>query len=125
MTLESSKRESDRVRELANEYRRKGYGVHAPSNQDDVPDFLRGTNYIPDLVVQSPRENLVIEVKARRSESALKQLSNISELVNRQPGWEFVLVFVFDPDLVAAANADLVKIRELLDKATAIGAPQD
>lgn len=85
-------REMQRIRELTNEYTAKGYKVRQPRTKLDVPSFLRNEGYLPDLVVESPDENLVIEVKTSESVRQDKRISRISELVNRQPRWQFLFV---------------------------------
>jgi uncharacterized protein YutE (UPF0331/DUF86 family) len=87
-----NRRERQRVIELIREYTAKGYSVLEPSTPGDLPDFLRDRSYIPDLIVRSKGENLVVEVKSSENLAALKQLSDLSELINAQKDWQFVLV---------------------------------
>jgi hypothetical protein len=92
MKSKQPNRESQRVRQLAAEYTKKGYTVVHPRAIGDLPFFLRNANYIPDLIVTSERENLVIEVKTSKSLKEDKAISRVSDLVNRQPGWQFLFV---------------------------------
>lgn len=85
-------REASRVRELADEYSRKGYTVTLPTTRSDLPTFLRQANYLPDLIATSDDENLVIEVKTSHSMRRDKRLAEVSDLVNQQPGWQFLFV---------------------------------
>lgn len=84
--------EAQRIRELAREYELKGYKVAYPHNDTDLPIFLRDESYLPDLIVTSENENLIIEVKTSETVKRDRQISHISELVNRQPGWQFLFV---------------------------------
>jgi len=93
MSSENTNRESQRIRALATEYRRKGYKVTAPRESSDAPEFLRPLNYVPDLIATSAGENLVIEVRSRQTAKELSWLSAVAERVNAQSGWQFVLVF--------------------------------
>ncbi len=92
MSDEHTSREWQRIRELADEYGLKGYEVVYPRTKLDVPDFLRQEDYIPDLVVTSADEKLIIEVKTTESVRHDKHIAKISELVKQNPGWQFLFV---------------------------------
>lgn len=122
MKPESSSRESQRVTELANEYKSKGYEVLMPHNPRENPDFLKNSPYVPDLIVKSEEENLVIEVKSQHTSGTLNQISSIAELVNSQPGWKFVLVFTNPRSKQSTlAQPSAAKAVALLDKSIALG----
>lgn len=87
------KREQEKIKELAREYSAKGYEVILEPSSADLPDFLKSLSYHPDLIVKSPKENLVIEVKSSESISSAKSLVKFAELIKKQDGWDFVLVF--------------------------------
>lgn len=92
MTKEHTSFEWQRIRELAHEYTSKGYSVAYPRNKFDLPDFLQNEEYMPDLILRSGEENLIVEVKTSQSVRHEKHLSRISEIVNRHPGWQFLFV---------------------------------
>ncbi|WP_434588775.1 hypothetical protein J3Q09_14005 [Pseudomonas sp. R4-83] len=92
MNIEQANRELQRVRELANEYTKKGYTIVYPQSDNDLPLFLRGEGYMPDLIATSDKENLVIEVKTSKTVRHDKYISRISELVNSRPKWQFLFV---------------------------------
>jgi len=122
MNPESTSRESQRVAELANEYKSRGYDVLMPRTLKDNPAFLRDSQYIPDLIARSKDENLVIEVKSRHTSGSLDKISGIAELVNSQPGWTFVLVFTnarSTKPLLGQPNE--AKAIELLEKSITLG----
>lgn len=104
MKNEHVERESQRVRELADEYTKKGYAVVHPRSESDIPQFLRGQGYLPDLVATSNDECLVIEVKTARTVREDKKISRVSELVNRQPGWQFLFVLTNPKERTPAAT---------------------
>lgn len=117
MSTELQNREAQRVRELAVEYSRKGYDVNLPTDQSTLPQFLKEANYLPDLIVKSAAECLVIEVKTSESLRRDKRLSEVSDLVNRQPGWQFLFVLT-NPKTptVAPVTATSERWQDLLAK---------
>jgi len=119
---ESSVRESQRVRDLARQYRRDGYHVVIPSGLSDVPKFLAKTGYVPDLIATSEHDNLIVEVKTQETASTLDSLSSVSDLVNAQRGWQFVLV-VTNPRSPQPPEGEtsIGKAQSFLDKARALG----
>lgn len=92
MKSNQANREAQRIRELANEYTKKGYTVVSPRTEMDLPGFLQRAGYMPDLLATSEEEKLVIEVKTSETVRRDKEMSQVSELVNRQPGWQFLFV---------------------------------
>src|SRR5204863_700424 len=50
------------VREVANRYIRQGYAVQIEPTDADLPPFLHG--FLPDLIVTTPDDKIVVEVKA-------------------------------------------------------------
>ncbi len=122
-----NRRERQRVVELIQEYRTKGYSVLEPSNPGDLPEFLRGRNYIPDLIVQSKKENFVVEVKSSENLATLKPLSDVSELVNAQENWQFILVLTNPRQESAPASpmTSRAKALQLLSRAKHVGSLED
>jgi hypothetical protein len=108
MKSEQANREAQRIRELADEYEKKGYTVVHPRTEKDLPPFLWNVNYIPDLVVISDKEKLVVEVKTSKTVRRDKEMSRVSDLVNRQPGWQFLFVLTnpkSDASIIPAPNS--------------------
>lgn len=68
------KREQDKIKELAKEYKNKGYEVIVQPSLKELPSFLKNASYQPDLIVRSPKENLVIEVKSSESIASARNL---------------------------------------------------
>jgi crossover junction endodeoxyribonuclease RusA len=109
--------EVQRIRTLAREYELKGYRVVYPRDEMDLPFFLRDENYLPDLIVTSDKENLIIEVKTPKTVKRDRQISQISELVNRQPGWQFLFVLTrAKKDASFSSSTDSRRWQELLEK---------
>lgn len=124
MKTENTNRESQRVTELANEYKAKGFDVTIPRSSKDNPFFLRESPYIPDLIATSAKENLVIEVKSRKTAGTLGTLSEIAERVNSQPSWKFVLVLTNPRNINTREPIEgpsPAKAMALLEKSRALG----
>ena len=81
-----------RTREVAEEYRNKGYKVET----EPILDFLEG--FHPDLVVRKGGEAKVIEVKTRASLAADRGIKDLVNAIDSQPGWSFELVLVGEPE---------------------------
>lgn len=98
--------ERERLLQLAEEYRDKGYEISFHPNPEDLPDFLR--NYRPDMVVRRGEEAVIIEVKSRRtlSSSSSQYLQNLAQSVEQHPGWRFELVMTNPEDTVYSPNAE-------------------
>ena len=122
MKTENTARESQRVSELAADYRKKGYSVIEPRHASQIPEFMRDLGYLPDLLATSPKESLVVEVKSRETASDLTRLSRIAERVNAEPGWQFVLVFTNPREQTSEATTPRRdKVQELLLKSRTLG----
>jgi uncharacterized protein YutE (UPF0331/DUF86 family) len=120
-------REHQRILELIQEYRSKGYAVLEPRKPEDLPQFLRGRNYLPDLVVRSDKENLVVEVKSSETVASLDAISDVSELVNAQKDWHFVLVLTNPREQKSPASsaASHQRVLHLIDRAKHVENLQD
>jgi len=88
----TSDRERQRVHNLAEEYRSKGYEVIEEPVSEQLPDFLVG--YQPDLLIRRGDEAVVIEVKSRSSLIKDPRIKDLARLLQARPGWNFELVIV-------------------------------
>ena len=90
--------ERERLLQLAEEYRDKGYEIFFHPNPEDLPDFLR--HYRPDMIVQRGDERVIIEVKSRRSLNleSTYYLKKLAQSVEQHPGWRFELVMTNPED---------------------------
>ena len=87
-----TEREYRKTRQLGRYFERKGYSVCIEPRGSQLPEFLRESGYMPDLIAERADESVVIEVTSKDSVERLRELSDVSETIERQRGWEFVLV---------------------------------
>jgi hypothetical protein len=102
-----TKQKRDRLLQLAEEYRHKGYDVLFQPNTEDIPIFLQG--YRPDLIVKNRDECAIVDVRSRTSLDA-GYLQNIARIVEQQPGWRYEMVMANSEE-----NGHYLKIEESLD----------
>lgn len=106
MATPTANLERERLLQLAEEYRNKGYEVSFHPNPEDLPDFLR--NYRLDMIVRRGDESVIIEVKSRHSLSSSfrEYLQNLAQSVEQHPGWRFELVVTNPEDTVYSSKAE-------------------
>lgn len=94
--------ERQRAREIAEEYRQRGYEVVEAPSPEHLPDFLAG--YHPDLLIRKGEEAIVVEVKSRASlahETHVRELARLLRTTPK-PGWHFELIVVGEAERVRA-----------------------
>jgi hypothetical protein len=106
MATPTANLERERLLQLAEEYRNKGYDISFHPNPEDLPDFLK--NYRPDMIVRRENEAVIIEVKSRRSlnSSSKQYLQNLAQSVEQHPGWRFELVMTNPEDAEYSPKAE-------------------
>ncbi|ACA98843.1 MULTISPECIES: hypothetical protein [Cyanophyceae] len=106
MTTQTANLERERLLQLAEEYREKGYEISFEPNPEDLPDFLK--NYRPDMIVRRGDEAVIVEVKSRRSlnASSRQYLQTLVQSVEQHPGWRFELVMTNPEDVVFSLQAE-------------------
>jgi len=104
MAARTEQLERERLLELAEEYRQKGYEVLLPPKPEELPDFLRG--YRPDMIVRRGEEAIVIEVKSRPSIASAPYLRELAQTVEEHPGWRVELVMTNPEDATYFANVE-------------------
>jgi len=92
MDKDRSNRESNKVRNIAQEYEERGFLVLREPSPESLPLFLRGLDYHPDLIAKSESKNFIIEVKSTGAIKDSTSLIKAAELINEQPDWELDLV---------------------------------
>jgi len=83
-------RHTDRVKQIADEYARRGYAVRIEPSPRDLPLDLG--NYRPDLVASREGENLIIEVKTNVRALSVDRYREIAQEIAGHEGWRFLLV---------------------------------
>jgi hypothetical protein len=78
------------IREVADRYIRDGYSVNIDPSPEELPEFLRG--YRPDLIVTTPNEKIVVEVKTPHKTRLADYFESLTRLLEDQPGWKLELV---------------------------------
>lgn len=96
--------ETERLLELAEEYRQKGYEVLFVPKPEELPDFLSG--YCPNMIVRRGEEAVVIEVKSRSSIASAQYLQGLAEAVQEHPGWRVELVMTNPKDALYFAKVE-------------------
>jgi hypothetical protein len=90
--------EREKLLDVAQEYRQKGYKVILSPNHEHLPNFLQEYDYRPDMIAIKGEEGVIVEVKSRRSfRLSAKHLQKLAQLVEKIPNWGFDLV-VTNPD---------------------------
>ena len=92
---------SQRLAEVAETYRSRGYEVVIEPRGEQLPDFL--LRYRPDLLARKDGEAVVVEVKSRTSLARANDLRELALAVQSHPGWKLDLV-VTNPQGFAAED---------------------
>lgn len=92
MSTPADTAEQRKLRSVARRYERDGYRVTMPKRGGGVPAFLG--EYTPDLIAESERDRVIVEVKRSDAVRGSNELLEVAERVSREPGWRFELVAV-------------------------------
>jgi hypothetical protein len=90
MTLQPTIYENQRLREVAREYRKRGYEVLVEPSPTQLPSFL--APFRIDLLARNREENVVIEVRTQGSLTSAPELDAIAQVLQHRPQWRFELV---------------------------------
>lgn len=114
MTDTNTQRELKKIRELARDYKKKGFSVSIEPQGNSIPSFIRELNFTPDLIAKSQEESHVIEVSSRDTAERLRELSKIVDAIEKKRGWRFILVMT-NPrtSSVASAQPPIPELPEL------------
>lgn len=106
MVTPTANLERERLLQLAEEYRNKGYEVSFHPNPEDLPDFLKG--YRPDLIARHENESVIVKVTSRSSldYSSTQYLRNLAQVVEQHPGWRFEWVMTNPEDATYGSKAE-------------------
>lgn len=100
MSTETPPGYDTRLRDVAEDYRRRGYKVMVAPSVNQLPEFLR--SYHPDLIAESLDESVIVEIRASGRASEKDDWGQLAEAVRQHPGWRLELVLGTDRDRLAA-----------------------
>lgn len=120
MKNSTQQREASKAKEVANEYKKKGYRVILEPRLSDLPDALKKLKFQPDIIATLGDTNLVIEVKTFESIKN-RNLAELAERIKAIEGWDFELVYTNPknrPLLPSESMADSYEeVKSSLDRA--------
>lgn len=90
MGIQPGQRERRRLAQVAREYEERGYRVWRMPTDEQLPEFLCGTQ--PDLIAVADDDRVVLEVKTSKTMNQEPRLTDIAEKVGSIEGWRFELV---------------------------------
>jgi Holliday junction resolvase len=88
--METRQEEYNKIRQVAKEYKKKGYAVIIEPNGNDIPFFIK--HYQPDIIATSPADNVIVEVKTRSDFASIEKLRSIADVINKRDNWRFELI---------------------------------
>ena len=95
--MKQVERERKKIKQVANEYRSKGYEVVIEPTSNDLPHFLSG--YRPDIIALSDKENVVIEIKSSAKLAYSDYLTDLAKAIINHPNWRFEFVMTNPRDI--------------------------
>jgi hypothetical protein len=104
----------ERVCEIAEDYKKRGYNVTIAPHSKSLPAFLN--KFSPDIVAVSPNESVVIEIKSFRKSRSTDYWRELASAIQKHPGWRFELVIDNTTRREPPENIAPEKIRELLEE---------
>jgi hypothetical protein len=87
--------EAQRLREIAQEYQRRGYKVIVYPRDGDIPKFLHGQQL--DLIAKGKGENIVVEVARSGDNASAAKSGALAQAISARKNWRFELVVVPNP----------------------------
>src|SRR5438876_714727 len=103
-----------RLREVAEDYRRRGYRVTVEPSVRELPEFLR--SYNPDLIAEGADESVVVEFKSSGRASETDDWGQLAEDVRQHPGWRLELVLGGDENRLAGEPIERDEIEARLEE---------
>lgn len=102
----------EKVRDLAEQYRQKGYEVVLESLPEVIPGFDQ--NLRPDLLAKKDRDQIVIEVKSRSALRNSDTVRRMADALAKTPEWRFELVVLEDAGMNLGTAVDTKTIQAQL-----------
>lgn len=95
MQTVAAPRRVQRLQQVAQEYRARGYEVVVGPERHQLPESL--APYQPDLLARKGNETVLVEIKSWASPAQGPKLEDLARAVRAQPGWRFDVVLT-DPE---------------------------
>ena len=120
MTMLASGRTQQRLREVAREYRQRGYAVVLDPQPEQLPAFL--ASFRVAMLAQNDAEQVIVEVRTQDTLAETPELDAIARVLEDRPSWRFELVVTNPRDRSARVFRDATPlaardIRARLDEA--------
>jgi REase_AHJR-like len=114
MTVSATTREQQRLREIAREYRARGYEVLLEPTPDQLPAFLR--SFRIDMLARNAEENVIVEVRTHESLTDAPELDVIAQALDAHTSWRFELVVTNPKDRATMPfkNATSLNYRDIM-----------
>src|SRR5947209_12941692 len=114
MSIGAVSRYDERFREVAEDYRRRGYRVTVEPSVRHLPEFLRP--YHPDLIAEGADESVVVVLKSSGRASETDDWGRLAEAVGEHPGWRLELVLGGDEHRLAAEPISRPEVEARLEQ---------
>jgi hypothetical protein len=98
------KRESEKAKEIVEEYSKKGFNVILNPSFDQLPEELKNLNFRPDIIAMSNDINLIIEIKTANSIKNDERLLSIVDKIREIENWEFEFIYTNPKKNMTAIN---------------------
>lgn len=107
------------ARIIAKELEDNGYAVFLEPAPEQIPFSLGG--YRPDLLATKDNDNLIIEIKSKKSAKILERYRKVADIIQAHPGWKFLVKTFADAprieETAAPSVSDIKTIAKHLEKA--------
>lgn len=108
--------EQTRIREIAKEYRERGYRVTLDPDVDVRPDFL--ADFRPDLIAVTDDDRVVVEVVAHGA-AGERRLTELARTIDSQDGWRLEVVLLEPRNGVSHSGEEIISrdaVRAVLEE---------
>lgn len=90
MSSRNLTKEENRLNDIAEQYKQRGYKVSVSPPAKQLPKFL--SRFRPDIVAEGPDESVVVEVKSSGKARGTDYWKALSKVIQQHPGWRLELV---------------------------------
>ncbi|WP_151900310.1 hypothetical protein [Sulfurimonas hydrogeniphila] len=99
------KRESEKTKEIVEEYSKKGFKVILNPSIEELPEELKNLNFRPDIIAMSNDINLIIEIKTANSIKNDERLLAMVDKIRNIENWEFEFIYTNPKKNISSINA--------------------